>query len=78
MTTAVSNAAQGRAWAAISAQPFGAMLALAAGVMVVGGIHSAVNGSSPMRLLPIRRGGRWLLAIALLFGLAWLYKFLTW
>lgn len=77
MTTAFAYAAEGRFLASFIAQPFAAIMAIAAAVVFWGGMHVAVTGSNLSTLLRPLLAPRtvW---VALLLGLgAWGYKFLT-
>lgn len=78
MTTAFAHAADGRLGASFVTQPFGAVLAVAAGVAFWGGVHTVIGctGIGPMflRLLNWRTVTLGLI----LFAAAWGYKIVTW
>jgi hypothetical protein len=77
MTTAFAHAADGHLLASVRAQPFGALLAIAAAMTLIAGAYVALTGSALASLLPRLWGRRagWLLAAAVM--LAWAYKMLS-
>jgi hypothetical protein len=77
MTTAFAHAADGHLLASVRAQPLGALLAIAAAMLLIGGTYVALTGSALVALLPRLWGRRagWLLAAAAM--LAWAYKVLS-
>lgn len=78
MTTAFSHAVRGRLWAAFVAQPFGAVLAVAAATVFWMGLHSAVTGSRALSTLGRLFLPRYVwIGVALLIA-AWVYKLVVW
>lgn len=74
MTTAFANAANAQPFAALTAQPMGAMLALATAVLFWGALHVAVLGSQLARIGVRILRPRVLWAVLALGLLAWVYK----
>ena len=77
MTTAFSHAADGHFLAAVSAQPMGALLAVATAMALLVGSFVAATGS-PVASLFVRLWSRrtaWVLALAV--GGSWIYKILA-
>lgn len=74
MTTAVAHAAHGQFWSSIKAQPFGFLVALAAGVAFWICLHGAITGSRVDRILWRVLRPRALTVGGILFAAAWGYK----
>jgi len=74
MTTSVSHAAHANIWASMKAQPFGFLVALAAGVAFWVCLHGAATGSRVDRVLWWFLRPRLLTVGGILFLAAWGYK----
>jgi hypothetical protein len=74
MTTAFSNAAHAQPRAALAAQPFGAIFAVATAIFFWGAIHVAVFGSNLGRLFERLLAPKYLWPALGLFLAAWAYK----
>jgi hypothetical protein len=77
MTTAFAHAAEGNLLAAVRAQPFGAILAVAVAVALVVGVYTAITGSRVAVLFSRLWGRRAAWALGLGLGGAWVYKLLV-
>lgn len=74
MTTAFAHAADGHLGAALLAQPFGALLALATAMAFVVGSYTAATGSRVAVLFQRLWGRRAAWALGIGFVAAWLFK----
>ena len=78
MTTAVAFVAHGAPVSGLRAQPFGALLAVAAAVAFWGALHIVISGSMLGRAVSGLVGGRAMALVGGAFALAWIYKLATW
>jgi hypothetical protein len=78
MTTSFAYAVRGNVAASLAAQPFGTLLAIFTSCLFWIALHTALTGSTLVRLTLSLLRPRILWTLAALGAMAWAYKWVTW